>query len=67
MEREDFSCLGEKVVVVFMSALLITVFLLLFSRYQSKRMVSSGQLYTYFYLLFYILTNCVAGTEIHEE
>lgn len=30
-------------------------------------MVSSGQLYTYFYLLCHILTNRMAGTKIHEE
>lgn len=30
-------------------------------------MVSSGQLYTYFHLLHHILTNCMAGAQIHEE
>lgn len=30
-------------------------------------MVPSGQLYTYFCMFHHILTNCVAGTKIHEE
>lgn len=36
-------------------------------RPQSKRMASSGELYTYLYLLSLVLTNRMARTKVHAE
>lgn len=43
------------------------MFLFLCFRPQGKRMASSGELYTYLYLLSLVLTNRMARTKVHEE
>ena len=50
-----------------LQSLSVGVFVFVCFRPQSKRMASSGELYTYLYLLSLVLTNRMARTKVHAE